>query len=395
MLTQYIESLIAFVAVILVASLIVTIMTQMIVAAFNLRGRNLFWGLKSLFEELKPSSNGEADEIIKTILTHPLIARTKKRYAPVIRLDELKSLLEKLKTSEPHDANLSEQAKKWLDEFMALDEKKLEQQLRELPQVVDRLAGDNIRSAHKAIRARINSARDKLLELDQWFDNMTDRLSERFTLTSRIVSISAAVLIVVPFQFDSIRIMEQVYSDSDLRARIIANTDLILERSEMVLGQRSVFDLAMDSVRVTYSGLPTPETMFTNRQSAVSWLQNNVPAGIAYDSLETSYDHYYAIVTREKLDYLGNQTLELKELLASLGLNLTPAHGFTEWGKWTWKEVAGMLISIGLLSLGAPFWFNILKNLVNLRSKVMQEEEREKLQRKIAGSMPALQQNVK
>src|SRR5881397_1041564 len=38
----------------------------------------------------------------------------------------------------------------------------------------------------------------------------------------------------------------------------------------------------------------------------------------------------------------------------------------------------GMLLSIVLLSLGAPFWFNALKNLVNLRSSVAKKEETER-----------------
>ncbi len=393
MLTQYIESLIAFVAVILVASLVVTILTQMFVAVFNLRGKNLAWGLKSLFDELHPGHGDVTREIVAKILKHPLIARTNRRFASVIRLEELKKLLELLQ-AKPEVAGLSAEAQKWLDEFLAFDEKMLEKRLAELPAGVQNTVGENLRKAHKLLRDHLDSARTRLLELDEWFDNMSDRLSERFTLTSRIVSVSAALIVVLPFQFDSIRIMEQVYSDSELRSRIIANTDLILERSEMVLGERNIFDLAMDSLRAAYPDLPVPTNSFTNRQSAVSWLQSSAPDTLPFDTLTTAYDRYYTIVTKEKLDYLGNQALELKELLASLGLNLTPAHGFTEWDKWTWKEVAGMLISIGLLSLGAPFWFNILKNVVNLRSKVMREEEQEKLMRKLAGDFPALKQKL-
>jgi hypothetical protein len=44
--------------------------------------------------------------------------------------------------------------------------------------------------------------------------------------------------------------------------------------------------------------------------------------------------------------------------------------------------VVGVLFSIGLLSLGAPFWYSLLKNLVNLRSQVAQnissEQEKQK-----------------
>src|SRR4029079_3355310 len=39
---------------------------------------------------------------------------------------------------------------------------------------------------------------------------------------------------------------------------------------------------------------------------------------------------------------------------------------------------AGLLVSILLLSLGAPFWFNALKNLVELRSVIAKKEQNER-----------------
>jgi hypothetical protein len=46
----------------------------------------------------------------------------------------------------------------------------------------------------------------------------------------------------------------------------------------------------------------------------------------------------------------------------------------------------GKLVTIALLSLGAPFWFNQLKNLSNLRSTVAAKEQEE---RKAAEAAPA------
>jgi hypothetical protein len=40
--------------------------------------------------------------------------------------------------------------------------------------------------------------------------------------------------------------------------------------------------------------------------------------------------------------------------------------------------VAGIVLSVVLLSLGAPFWFNALKNLANLRSVTSQRQQRER-----------------
>lgn len=48
-----------------------------------------------------------------------------------------------------------------------------------------------------------------------------------------------------------------------------------------------------------------------------------------------------------------------------------------------WTEhpsLLGMLLSVVLLSLGAPFWFSVLKNLIALRSIVAKKEEQERTQ---------------
>ena len=44
---------------------------------------------------------------------------------------------------------------------------------------------------------------------------------------------------------------------------------------------------------------------------------------------------------------------------------------------WKFENLSGMVLSVLLLSLGAPFWFAVLKNLVALRSVVAKKEEKE------------------
>jgi hypothetical protein len=42
-----------------------------------------------------------------------------------------------------------------------------------------------------------------------------------------------------------------------------------------------------------------------------------------------------------------------------------------------WKDVAGVIITVLLLSLGAPFWFNMLKSVVNLRDTLSKDSAKE------------------
>jgi hypothetical protein len=64
---------------------------------------------------------------------------------------------------------------------------------------------------------------------------------------------------------------------------------------------------------------------------------------------------------------------DLKEKIDSTGFELLPRGWFARWPTeklWWLNHLFGLALSAGLLTLGAPFWFNLLKNLTNLRPAV-------------------------
>ena len=95
----HLDALVSLCVVLLLGSLLVTVITQIVISVFNLRGRNLFWGINRLLHELQPGMKDEIDEIVDKLLTFPLIAKSKKRYATVIRVEELSKLLLKFSES--------------------------------------------------------------------------------------------------------------------------------------------------------------------------------------------------------------------------------------------------------------------------------------------------------
>ena len=64
---------------------------------------------------------------------------------------------------------------------------------------------------------------------------------------------------------------------------------------------------------------------------------------------------------------------DLKAKIDSTGFELLPNGWFARWRTeqfWWFNHLFGLALSAGLLTLGAPFWFNLLKNLMNLRPAV-------------------------
>jgi len=61
-------------------------------------------------------------------------------------------------------------------------------------------------------------------------------------------------------------------------------------------------------------------------------------------------------------------------LLSTAGLVTLPTDFDTWWDKWTLAKVPGILLSALLLSLGAPFWYGRLQDLLKLRSSIAQND---------------------
>ena len=74
----YLDTFIGFAVVMLGASLLITVLTQMVSALFSHRGANLRWGLETMFKNLPNSplmnTATHAEMIAKDVLTHPLIS---------------------------------------------------------------------------------------------------------------------------------------------------------------------------------------------------------------------------------------------------------------------------------------------------------------------------------
>jgi hypothetical protein len=57
--------------------------------------------------------------------------------------------------------------------------------------------------------------------------------------------------------------------------------------------------------------------------------------------------------------------------MKAAGFDIVPPGWLARWpnegGIWWFNHLFGLLLTAGLLTLGAPFWFNLLKNLTSLR----------------------------
>jgi hypothetical protein len=88
--------------------------------------------------------------------------------------------------------------------------------------------------------------------------------------------------------------------------------------------------------------------------------------------------------TKKAMQDALNSAAQLQQISAQAGFQVIQLRWPNNFGQRPWQSqlryVLGVLMTAGLLSLGAPFWFNALKSMTNLRPVVASKEEAEESQ---------------
>lgn len=213
-------------------------------------------------------------------------------------------------------------------------------------------------------------------EFDLQFEVMSRYLSKNFKNFMAKLSFALAFLIAFVFQLNSFTLLKRLSTDSKFRAQLDTIAVSIVKDGEAkVTGGRPYDDVADEAIRQfskdhpeaaraaeEVSGLGKDRATLEAEMKASLEFHKvpNVPQlvsayGDIADNLHSSAAKEQFVKAREQIDQLA-------------------LFNFTPWPKtfkvFYWDEpvnFVGVLVSAIFISLGAPFWFNTLKNLMNLR----------------------------
>lgn len=177
------------------------------------------------------------------------------------------------------------------------------------------------------------------------FDPFMDRISSRFTYQARLVTFFSAALVAIALQLDTVDLVNRLAMDDKMRAAFVAQAMAMADDG----GVKAVVDSAGPAKAEARPDSTPAET----------------PPAPA-ETTEPAPGHRLKAAAKTEQYYLS--------FLAEQGVISLP-----EWGKWRehWKAVSlpGLLVSILLLSLGAPFWYNALSQLLQLRSALARKDQ--------------------
>lgn len=422
------DTVIAFATVMLLLSLLVTTLVQMAGAVLGLRGRNLLWGVKRLLVQIDGNLSAHAREISDRLLRHPSVTPSR-RPAVAIRKEELVRLLtslsepvwlpdpplrKKIRASLaahvkcpvmrrwlvlpfawlfPHPARslqLSSGAKEAIKNLLAKTVPGATPEEIARVQGVAASLSDLLPSQAQAVQSVVNQVlaqtNQLAAETNAWFDTVMDRTSDRFKLHTRYITIFLAALFAVAFHIDSLAILRQLSSDDDLRTQLVQMSGKVLDDGERLLAPEGS-QLATKALRKLAKDPSQPDVAsavtslcpggdidlcfadLTTRQEGRAVLAKLIE-GQRAKALAT-YEEAFTTVAKDRLTELGVSFESLQGYLQQTRLQIIPS-SIPPWNLSGRKrdialEILGVAMTALFLGLGAPFWYNALRRLSDLR----------------------------
>jgi hypothetical protein len=224
----------------------------------------------------------------------------------------------------------------------------------------------------------------------RWFGSAQDRSEQWFQTHARVVTVVCSICAAFVLQLDTADIYRQLRASPALTQGLTKAASSVIEQGTKILepnnapAHQAYLQWAEKHPDQALDVFPTSRTREEYRQALNTQLTaNNVESGQAKALLE-EYDRLYTTAATKFEEASREQAERLRKAVSETGFDLVPVNFLGRWDQptesqlhgWprlrrqighTFSHLFGILATAGLLALGAPFWFNLLKNLTSLR----------------------------
>ncbi|MEL7159476.1 MAG: hypothetical protein AAFN92_01855 [Bacteroidota bacterium] len=355
---QILTVVIGIIFVLLLLSLLATTIMELLSSIFSLRGRNLTKALRNMLASSDPNEI-LVDEFQRNSLYRHLTQqygkRTKGFVAPsYMSAETFQSIL--------------------LDVILKGDGvEQLEQRLEQLPD-------EDLRNVLKQLLRESGGQLDLFrLEIQNWYNNVMDRAAGWYKRYTQKILIFMGLGIAVVFNADTVALYDRLSNDPETLQALVTAAERYVQTREQA-GMPPV-DAPVEPTSPVQTPVTVPDTAagpsFDNRAPANPFdtAAGYVPAApVSYDaslqpnrlySDEDAADKDFRTSLEELKGLLGNEIAEIRRPLG-LGWEGVDLRKLSLYDLIS--KVLGFILTALAVSLGAPFWFDLLKKLVNIRS---------------------------
>jgi hypothetical protein len=370
MVLEYFNIVFGFAVVMLLFSLVITVMVQIVVVVGGLRSSNLLWAVTKVLDRI-PGLQKHAAEIAEKALQHPAIISTGKK-AKVIGLKELLAVLYDLTGSS--NTSLKEKTKEKLNEVLrSAVPQESQYHAEKLAKEFKSLFPNESVKMDEAMNLFQQKAGKLASDFNTWFDTIMNRSTDRFVKNTRIWTVVFAVLLAFGLQINSFDLLKNLSTDAELRAGLIQMADQALTRADEVLFTKSITLETLELISQNFEDFKNKNipTSLVTRSQGLGWLTDQFKDSLEFAKIKKAYKETFDKLIPQRLGKLGEQMYGLKDELEASRLVIFPENRSIYIDGWKlenlWKQLPGILLSLILLSFGAPFWFNALRTLTSLR----------------------------
>jgi class 3 adenylate cyclase len=231
-----------------------------------------------------------------------------------------------------------------------------------------KLLGDKVEAAVAPLAARLNA-------VELWYDTVMQGFDERYTRHMKTVTVGIAILTVIALNANFFTLYGRIVSDPKLRGNLANAGQAILdERKNQETAETTATETPAPATAETPAASETPATTET---PATETPVTETPETSDAASPDTSVQDVQKAgqqVSQQVQEYesLGLSRLHWSEVKRYWCLNAPwgPEKDKLGWGPWFGSglnTLFGWLLTVLLLSTGAPFWEDVLESLFGLK----------------------------
>lgn len=319
-------------------SLIATAAMEALSQLFNMRAKNLEEGIRSILND--PAGDGLTGKFYQ----HPLIRgiTTERQRLPNALAQKMKTAtdrwpaLEKIvkKTRNPSYISPRTFALAFMDVAIPTDPQKGVATIDDVRQGIAKIENEDLR---QIVLAHLNSAENDLQtmrkNIEKWFDDSMARISGWYKRKSQLLLYVIAAVIAVGFNADTFTIANALYRDPAMRAGVAA--------------------MAGEAVKQ-----PLP----SGKEETAKKIEE-MNAGLEKLNLPLGWQAFSQSKARKPAEVQqAGYRARMKTFIKQIRRELPPdTAGRT-------ARLAGWLVTMFAVSLGAPFWFDTLSKFINIRA---------------------------
>ena len=186
--------------------------------------------------------------------------------------------------------------------------------------------------------------------LECWYDGYMEQVSGWYKRYAQGVVWIVATVVTIAMNVDTIHVTQRLFNDKDLRENLVAQAEKTVQTQTTTANSTTVPDSLL---------LRNDSVFMAQLATANLTLHNSLTTGSPLTGLDS---------LKVKAAYLSYLQTNIDALNLPIGWPVANnGQGCKLLGQWI-LTISGWILTIAALSFGAPFWFDLLIKLVNIRN---------------------------